>query len=59
MPKVLIHRAFNAEYFLFLTLVQRMTCFEVKRQYMIDQFLIIVIYEEPIHFMKKIINNNS
>ena len=53
MPKVLIHRAFNAEYFLFLTLVQRMTSFEVKRQYMIHQFSKLGIHDKPVHFTKK------
>ena len=47
MAKVVIHAAFFAEYFMFLTLVHRTPCFEVKRQYMIHQFRNLMIYDEP------------
>ena len=58
MAKVLIYRAFFAEYFMFLTLVHRAPCFEVKRQYMIHQFRNLAIYNEPFILRIKILNNN-
>ena len=58
MAKVLIHGAFNAEYFMFLTLVHRTPCFEVKRQYTIHQFRNLAIYDEPFILRIKILNNN-
>ena len=58
MAKVLIHGAFNAEYFMFLTLVHGTPCLEVKRQYMIHQIRNLSIYDEPFILQIKILNSN-